>query len=117
VRRILVRRYLDERRLRWSRAQLHVSVPDVAVDAAADHQIAERDELLTALRALPKGQRAVLVLRFLNDLSVSETAEAMGCSEGNVKSQTIPYVWDENGHGRKLTVPPGQAFQGASRAG
>jgi RNA polymerase sigma-70 factor (sigma-E family) len=88
VRRILVRRYMDERRRRWSRVQLHVTVPDVDVDGAADQRIAERDELLTALRELPKGQRAVLVLRFLNDLSVAETAEAMGCSEGNVKSQS-----------------------------
>ncbi|MFI6078231.1 sigma-70 family RNA polymerase sigma factor [Actinoplanes sp. NPDC051343] len=47
----------------------------------------DRDELLTALRALPKGQRAVIVLRYLRDLSVEQTAEALGRSAGNVKSQ------------------------------
>jgi RNA polymerase sigma-70 factor (sigma-E family) len=84
VHRILVRRYLDERRLRWSGVRLG-PVPERA--ATADAAFDDRDELLTALRSLPKGQRAVVVLRFLNDLSVEATAEALGCSVGNVKSQ------------------------------
>ncbi len=88
VHRILVRRYLDERRRWWSRVQLRVDVPEVMPGDAPERHIAQRDELVSALRELPKGQRAVLVLRFLNDLSVAETAEAMGCSEGTVKSQT-----------------------------
>jgi RNA polymerase sigma-70 factor (sigma-E family) len=88
VHRILVRKFLDDRRLKWSRVQLRTAVPEVAAGGAADYRIAERDELLTALRRLPKGQRAVLVLRFLNDLSVEDTAEALGCSAGNVKSQS-----------------------------
>jgi RNA polymerase sigma factor (sigma-70 family) len=44
--------------------------------------------VLTALRRLPPGQRAVLVLRFLCDQSIEDTARALGCSTGNVKSQT-----------------------------
>jgi RNA polymerase sigma-70 factor (sigma-E family) len=87
VHRILVRRYLDERRLRWSRVRLGDVHTDTAASAAADYGIDERDELITALRSLPKGQRVVVVLRFLNDLSVEATAEALGCSVGNVKSQ------------------------------
>jgi RNA polymerase sigma-70 factor (sigma-E family) len=88
IHRILVRRYLDERRLRWSRVQLGDTHPEAVTAIAADHRIGERDELITALRSLPKGQRAVVVLRFLNDLSVEATAEALGCSVGNVKSQS-----------------------------
>jgi len=42
---------------------------------------------VTALRQLPKGQRAVLVLRYIADLSVEETAHALNCSTGNVKSR------------------------------
>lgn len=85
VHRIMVRRYLDERRRRWSRVLLGESLPDVP--AAVPGGVEERDALVTALRSLPKGQRAVLVLRYLADLSVEATAEALGCSAGNVKSQ------------------------------
>jgi RNA polymerase sigma-70 factor (sigma-E family) len=84
---ILIRRYLDERRLRWSRVRLGDAPAHVASVEAAEHGIVERDELMTALRALPRGQRAVVVLRYFGDLSVEATAEALKCSVGNVKSQ------------------------------
>ncbi|MEU9826223.1 SigE family RNA polymerase sigma factor [Micromonospora chersina] len=85
VHRILVRRYLDERRRGWSRVLLGDRLPDLPVPA--EQGIEERDVLLAALRSLPKGQRAVVVLRYFGDLSVEATAEALGCSAGNVKSQ------------------------------
>ncbi|GAA2703892.1 MULTISPECIES: SigE family RNA polymerase sigma factor [Actinoplanes] len=85
VHRILVRRYLDERRRRWSRVLLGDHLPERP--GPADTRVEARDELLTALRALPKGQRAVVVLRYFSDLSVEATAAALGCSVGNVKSQ------------------------------
>ncbi|MEZ5097888.1 MAG: SigE family RNA polymerase sigma factor [Nocardioides sp.] len=47
-----------------------------------------RPDLLAALAVLPARQRAVVVLRFYDDLSVAETAAALGCAEGTVKSQT-----------------------------
>jgi RNA polymerase sigma factor (sigma-70 family) len=37
---------------------------------------------------LPRGQRAVVVLRYFHDLTEAQTAEALGCSVGTVKSQT-----------------------------
>jgi RNA polymerase sigma factor (sigma-70 family) len=43
--------------------------------------------MMAALRELPKGQRAVVVLRYFGDLSVEATAAALGCSVGTVKSQ------------------------------
>jgi RNA polymerase sigma factor (sigma-70 family) len=49
--------------------------------------VEDRDELDAALARLPPGQRAVLVLRYYADLSVEDTAAALGCSSGNVKSQ------------------------------
>jgi RNA polymerase sigma-70 factor (sigma-E family) len=49
--------------------------------------VAERDFLMRALAALPPRQRTVLVLRYFNDLSEAEVADALGCSVGTVKSQ------------------------------
>jgi RNA polymerase sigma-70 factor (sigma-E family) len=48
-----------------------------------------RPAVLEALRRLPSRQRAVVVLRYYEDLSVAETADALGCSTGTVKSQTF----------------------------
>ena len=47
-----------------------------------------RRDLVTALRALPKRQREAVALRYLADLPENQTASAMGCSVGAVKSNT-----------------------------
>ncbi|WP_328524576.1 SigE family RNA polymerase sigma factor [Kribbella sp. NBC_00359] len=49
---------------------------------------AVRHELLAALQTLPPRQRAVIVLRYYEDLTEIQTAEALGCAVGTVKSQT-----------------------------
>ncbi len=48
----------------------------------------DRPTLVAALRRLPARQRAVIVLRYYEDLTVAQAAEALSCSEGTVKSQT-----------------------------
>jgi RNA polymerase sigma-70 factor (sigma-E family) len=58
--------------------------PPVADRAA---EIADRDLLLRGLAVLPMRQRAVLVLRYFEDLTEAQAAEALGCSVGTVKSQ------------------------------
>jgi RNA polymerase sigma-70 factor (sigma-E family) len=57
------------------------------VPAALDDLVADRDRLLQALRQLPYGQRAVMVLRYWYQLSEPETARVLGNSVGTVKSQ------------------------------
>jgi len=61
---------------------------DVAHGADGPERIAQRDELVRALARLGPRQRAAVVLRYLEDLSEAETAAALGCSVGTVKSQT-----------------------------
>jgi RNA polymerase sigma-70 factor (ECF subfamily) len=46
-----------------------------------------REELSAALASLPDGQREVLLMRFVDDLKLSEIAEALGVPEGTVKSR------------------------------
>ncbi|MFC6091397.1 RNA polymerase sigma factor [Saccharothrix lopnurensis] len=93
ARKVLLRTWLDEKRRPWRRAeQRDGEVPDVA-DAAADperagEQLWARDLVHAALLRVPPRQRAVLVLRYFEDLPVNEVAVLMGCSEGTVKSQT-----------------------------
>ncbi len=55
-------------------------------DVAA--QVVTRESLMQSLAALAPRQRACVVLRYFEDLSVVETAALLGCSEGTVKSQT-----------------------------
>ncbi|MEV4611835.1 SigE family RNA polymerase sigma factor [Kitasatospora sp. NPDC049258] len=61
--------------------------PSAGPSAPSAHRVDQREELLHALRALPERQRAVVVLRHFEDLSEKDTAAALGCSVGTVKSQ------------------------------
>lgn len=80
---------MDQAKRPWRREQASPDPVD-AVDERRDHPGAVGDRLLVvqALSALPPRQRACLVLRYREDMSVEETAEAMGTSSGTVKSQT-----------------------------
>ncbi|MEU0877750.1 SigE family RNA polymerase sigma factor [Lentzea sp. NPDC005914] len=83
ARKVLVRAAIDEgRRGFFQRERTTDAVPERPV---ADHS-ADLD-LKLALDALPPGQRAVVVLRYWEDLSITETARILGRTEGTVKSQ------------------------------
>ena len=92
VRRTLVRAVIDESRRPWRRERFTDEVPEVADTSGGAPEIGEgvaiRAALVGALREVPPRQRAVLVLRFLEGLDVGGVAEALGCTEGTVKSQT-----------------------------
>jgi RNA polymerase sigma-70 factor (sigma-E family) len=86
VRKVLVHRFIDDRRRAWARVRLMSTVPDLPAPDAGDP--ATGLDLRSALAGLPPRQRAVLVLRFFCDMSVEQTAAALGCATGTVKSQT-----------------------------
>lgn len=72
------------RRPSWRRELASEELPASSYDA----DLADRPAVLDALRTLAPRQRAVIVLRFYEDLSVADTATTLGCSTGTVKSQT-----------------------------
>lgn len=74
------------RRLRTERAYLRRN--EVGEASVSEPDVAERDRVWRALRALPPRQRTVLVLRYFEDLSERATAEVMRCSVAAVKSLT-----------------------------
>jgi RNA polymerase sigma-70 factor (sigma-E family) len=84
---MLVRTFLSEHRRPWSRVRLTAAPPERAADGDGS-AVDERLVVRAALRRLPRRQQAVLVLRFLCDLSVADAATLLGCSTGTVKSQT-----------------------------
>lgn len=89
TRQILLRTWLDERRLGWfKRVRAAGAATDVPDRPAPDSDPVLQLALRQALRHLPPRQRATVVLRFWEDLSVAETARLLRCSEGTVKSQT-----------------------------
>jgi RNA polymerase sigma-70 factor (sigma-E family) len=86
VRRMVLNAWFDERRRPWRRReQATADMPDRRL---CSPDSAQRIALLAYLAELPPRRRAVLVLRYFCDLSVEETADALRCSTGTVKSQT-----------------------------
>ncbi|WP_433373134.1 SigE family RNA polymerase sigma factor [Actinoplanes sp. CA-142083] len=108
ARTMVVRAAIDEtRRPWWRREQSHGdAMPDSPTDDGT-HAIDQRIHIRQALSRLPARQRAVLVLRFLEELSVQETAAALRCPEGTVKAYTsrgleaLRELLDERREGRR----------------
>jgi RNA polymerase sigma-70 factor (sigma-E family) len=91
LRRVLYNLAADGWRKQQTRHRLRRLLPPQPGDGAGPDPVTEvdlRDALVRALRELPPQQRAVLVLRYWEQRTQSETAELLGCSEGTVKSAT-----------------------------
>jgi RNA polymerase sigma-70 factor (sigma-E family) len=88
VRRTMVNELTSWRRRRSYHERASQHVDDGATTADPAHAVVRRVVVAQALARLTPRQRAVLVLRFYDDLSESDTADALGCSIGTVKSQT-----------------------------
>jgi RNA polymerase sigma-70 factor (sigma-E family) len=85
------RRAITNTAISWSRKKSWherptETLPDRVVVTGGD-ELGTRDWLWRELQQLPPRQRAALVLRFYEDLSEAQTAAAMGCAVGTVKSQ------------------------------
>lgn len=100
VRRVIAREHVSRwRRRRWREVITDV-LPDVpvAAESGVDHD--EVLELRAVLAALSPRQRAVLVLRYYEDLTEAQTADALGISVGTVKSHARDAL------ARLRTTPP-----------
>jgi RNA polymerase sigma-70 factor (sigma-E family) len=87
VRRIVINEHRARFRKRRVAEELRADVTETASDQQEHRALDDRPALLDALRALGPRQRAVVVLRYWLDLSEAETAAALNCSVGTVKSQ------------------------------
>jgi RNA polymerase sigma-70 factor (sigma-E family) len=109
VRRILVTTSVSWWRQRWTHETPTAAVPERAMpegSAWPDHG----DEVWNALGRLPRRQRAVVVLRYVEDRTEAETADLLGCSVGTVKSQCFKAL-------AKLRLDSGLAIEmGGGRA-
>jgi RNA polymerase sigma-70 factor (sigma-E family) len=83
VRRVIVNQFVT----RWRRQRRERLVPEVPDRTGPPIQLPD-DEIERALAMLPRQQRAVLVLRFYDDLTEAAIAELLGCSLGTVKSNS-----------------------------
>jgi RNA polymerase sigma-70 factor (sigma-E family) len=86
VRKILVNTFASWWRRRWNGEQAYAEPPEP--EPAGPGATDDRHDLWTAMGRLPRRQRAVVVLRYVEDLTEAETARVLGVSLGTVKSQT-----------------------------
>jgi RNA polymerase sigma-70 factor (sigma-E family) len=87
VRRAIVNTHLNAMRRRPWREQPREYIPEDAEVRRPERELDDRDAMWQALAELPPRQRAVLVLRYYEDLSESDIADVLGCNRGTVKSQ------------------------------
>jgi RNA polymerase sigma-70 factor (sigma-E family) len=88
VRKVLATTYLSWWRRRWRLEVPTAEPPERPATDTSFGQVDLRMAVAAALRGLPRGQRAVLMLRFHADLTEASTAQVLGVSVGTVKSQT-----------------------------
>jgi RNA polymerase sigma-70 factor (sigma-E family) len=87
VRRVMVTTSASWWRRRWTGETPSADLPDSAASGTPLEREADHD-LWVAIGHLPARQRAVVVLRYLEDRSEAQTAELLSCSVGTVKSQS-----------------------------
>jgi RNA polymerase sigma-70 factor (sigma-E family) len=86
VRRMAINEVLGVLRRPWFRAERSTDVLELRPLPSTEDHTVDRDALWRAVCSLPPRQRAVVVLRYYEDLSEAEIADVLGCSRGTVKS-------------------------------
>ncbi|GAA3392574.1 SigE family RNA polymerase sigma factor [Cryptosporangium minutisporangium] len=94
VRRSIVNAHIDESRRPWWRRERSVAEPPESERLPRGTEVPDDlgEAVRAALASLPPKMRAVVVLRHWLDLTVEQTAEWLGCTEGTVKSQNAKAV-------------------------
>lgn len=90
ARQTLIRTLISEDRRPAHRREVLTELPEHG--HASSELVDDRVDMIEALSQLSPRQRLVLYLRHYEDLSVAQTATAMGCSQGTVKSTTSDAV-------------------------
>ena len=105
ARRAVVNAAVDERRRPWRREHPVQALPDApdAIQPSMDSVVTE------ALMSLAPRQRAVVVLRYIEDLDVAQTAHLLGVSQGTVKSQAAKGLAALR---KRLHLPAAASLQG-----
>jgi RNA polymerase sigma-70 factor (sigma-E family) len=109
VRKIMVNTYSSWWQRKWRGEQPTEELPESPAGTTGDRPASDpedRDALIRALAALPRRQRAVVVLRFVEDCTERQTADLLGISVGTVKSQAAKAL-------AKLRVDPHLSPEGA----
>lgn len=88
VRKTIFTTYVAWYRRRWNAEVPTEHLPESSPGHDEVERVNHQRDLSAALAQLPRGQRAVVVARYFDDLTEAQTAEALGCSVGTVKSQT-----------------------------
>jgi RNA polymerase sigma-70 factor (sigma-E family) len=85
LRKAIVHQYLSWRRRRASTETVLADLPERPDQSQAPDRLAERDEMWSLLATLPRAQRAVLVLRYYEDLTDADIGAVLGCSDSTVR--------------------------------
>ena len=88
VRRVMVSTFISWNRRRWNGEEPTGELPERAAAFDAYAAVELRADVARVLDTLPRRQRAVVVLRYFDDLTEAQVAKAMNCSIGTVKSQS-----------------------------
>jgi RNA polymerase sigma-70 factor (sigma-E family) len=86
VRRAVANAFVNQQRRASRRELAYADLPERVDQRDVFGQLADRDEIWVRLAVLPERQRAALVLRYFEGLSDDDTATALGCRVGTVRS-------------------------------